>query len=130
MHQHSKTPAFNGQMPIWSKRIGIPTSGNEGRTVIPLSVAPQNYRIQNNLKTLKFPRTKKGLPRYIGFVHYHRSYIPRLSETIASFNELSKSDKSTKIDQELITNFEAMKNPRRMLATFGSNSHCQTGSTY
>ena len=71
-------------------------------------MAPQNHKIQKYLQTLKFPRTKKGLQKYIGFVNYYRNYIPRLSENIAPFHELIKSDKSAKVDQELISNFEAI----------------------
>ena len=79
-----------------------------GRTISPSGVAPQSHKIQKYLQTLKFPRTKKGLQRYIGFVNYYRNYIPRLSEKIAPFHELIKSDKPAKIDQELIANFEAI----------------------
>ena len=79
-----------------------------GRTISPAGVAPQSHKIQKHLQTIKFPRTKKGLQRYIGFVNYYRNYIPRLSEKIAPFHELIKSDKPVKIDQELISNFEAI----------------------
>ena len=78
-----------------------------GRTISPSAVAP-HHKIQKYLQTLKFPRTKKGLQRYIGFVNYYRNYIPRLSAKIAPFHELIKSDKPAKIDQELISNFEAI----------------------
>ena len=71
-----------------------------GRTISPSGVAPQSHKIQKYLQTLKFPRTKKGLQRYIGFVNYYRNYIPRLSEKIAPFHELIKSDKPAKINQE------------------------------
>ena len=54
-----------------------------GRTISPSGVAPQS---QKYLQTLKFPRTKKGLQRYIGFVNYYRNYIPRFSETLHSTN--------------------------------------------
>ena len=77
-----------------------------GRTISPAGVAPQSHKIQKHLQTIKFPRTKKGLQRYIGFVNYYRNYIPRLSEKIAPFHELIKSDKPVKIDQDLISNFE------------------------
>ena len=79
-----------------------------GRTISPAGVAPQSHKIQKHLQTIKFPRTKKGLQRYIGFVNYYRNYIPRLSEKIAPFHELIKSDKPVKIDQDLISNFEAI----------------------
>ena len=42
-----------------------------GRTISPSGVAPQSHKIQKYLQTLKFPRTKKGLQRYIGFVNYY-----------------------------------------------------------
>ena len=80
-----------------------------GRTISPSSVAPQSHKIQKYLQTLKVPRTKKGLQSYIGFVNYYRNYIPPLSEKIAPFHELIKCDKPAKIDQELISNFEAIK---------------------
>ena len=79
-----------------------------GRTISPSGVAPQSHKIKKYLQTLKFPRTKKGLQRYIGFVNYYRNYIPRLSEKIAPFHELIKSDKPAKIDQELISSIEAI----------------------
>ena len=79
-----------------------------GRTISPAGVAPQSHKIQKHLQTIKFPRMKKGLQRYLGFVNYYRNYIPRLSEKIAPFHELIKSDKPVKIDQELISNFEAI----------------------
>ena len=79
-----------------------------GRTISPSGVAPQSHKIQKYLQALNFPRTKKGLQRYIGFVNYYRNYLPRLSGKIALFHELIKSDKPAKIDQELLTNFEAI----------------------
>ena len=78
------------------------------RTISPSGVAPQSHKIQKYLQTLKLPQTKKELQRYIGFVNYYRNYIPRLSEKIVPFHELIKSDKPAKMDQELITNFEAI----------------------
>ena len=77
-----------------------------GQTISPEGVEPQRHKIGNYLQTLKFPRTKKGLQRYIGFEYYYQNYIPRLSEKIAFFHELLKSDKPAKTDQELINNFE------------------------
>ena len=57
-----------------------------GRTISPSSVAPQSHKIQKYLQHLKFPQTKKGLQRYIGFVNYYSNYIPKLSEKIAPFH--------------------------------------------
>ena len=80
-----------------------------GGTISPLGVASQNHKRQNYLKTLKFPRTKKGLQWYIEFVNFYKNYNQRLSEKIVPFHELIKSDKPAKKDQELIRNFEAVK---------------------
>ena len=79
------------------------------RTISPTGVAPQSHKIQKYLQTLKIPRTKKVLQSYIGFVNYYRHYIPRLSKKLAPFHELIKSDKPAKIDQELMSNLEAIK---------------------
>ena len=77
-----------------------------GRTVSPEGIAPQSHKIKNYLQKLSFPKTKKGLQRYIGFVNYYRNYIPRLSEKIAPFHELVKADKPIKITHEIIATFE------------------------
>ena len=55
-----------------------------GRTVSPEGIAPQTHKIQNYLQKLSFPKTKKGLQRYIGFMNYYRNYILGLSEKVAS----------------------------------------------
>ena len=77
-----------------------------GRTVSPEGIAPQSHKIKNYLQKLSFPKTKKGLQRYIGFVNYYRNYIPRLSEKIAPFHELVKADKPIKITNEIIGTFD------------------------
>ena len=77
-----------------------------GRTVSPEGIAPQPHKIKNYLQKLSFPKTKKGLQRYIGFVNYYRNYIPRLSEKIAPFHELVKADNPIKITNEIMQTFE------------------------
>ena len=77
-----------------------------GRTVSPEGIAPQSHKIKNYLQKLSFPKTKKDLQRYIGFVNFYRNYIPRLSEKIAPFHELVTADKPIKITHEIIATFE------------------------
>ena len=96
MHPRSRTPAHDDQMSVRSQGSRILWADD-----LPSGVTPQSHKIQKYLRTLKFPRKKKGLQRYIGFVNYYRNYIPQLSEKNAPFHELVKSDKPAKIDQEL-----------------------------
>ena len=51
-----------------------------GRTKTTKGVAPQKQKITNFLEKVKFPRSKKALQRYIGFLNYYRNYLPRLAE--------------------------------------------------
>ena len=50
-----------------------------GKTITPEGVKPQKERIINLEKT-KFPKSKKALQRYLGFLIHYRNYITRLSE--------------------------------------------------
>ena len=63
-----------------------------GRTISPEGVAPQTHKIKNFLSKLRFPKTKKALQRYLGFVNYYRNYIPRMAEKLQPFYKLLKTD--------------------------------------
>ena len=43
------------------------------QTVSPMGVVSRGHTIQTYLQKLKFPRTKKGLERYVGSVNYYRT---------------------------------------------------------
>ena len=75
-----------------------------GRTISPSGGAPQNHKIQKYLQTLKFPRTKKGLQRSIGFVNFYRNYIPRLSEKILIYTRRYTSSYNLTSQQKLTRN--------------------------
>ena len=69
-----------------------------GRTITIKGVAPQKQKITKFLEKVKFPRPKKALQRYIGFLNYYRNYIPRLAERLTPFFQLLKTtDTKTKI---------------------------------
>ena len=69
-----------------------------GRTITTNGVAPQKQKIANILEKVKFPRSKKALQRYIGFLKYYRKYIPRLAKRFTPFFQLLKTtDAKTKI---------------------------------
>ena len=69
-----------------------------GRTITSKGVAPQKQKIAKFLEKVKFPRSKKALQRYIGFLNYYQKYIPRLAERLTPFFQLLKTtDAKTKI---------------------------------
>ena len=69
-----------------------------GRTITTKGVAPQKQKITKLLEKVKFPRSKKALQRYIGFLNYYQNYIPRLAERLTPFFQLLKTtDAKTKI---------------------------------
>ena len=69
-----------------------------GRTITTNGVAPQKQKITKFLQKVKFPRSKKALQRYIGFLNYYRNYIPRLAERLTPFFQLLKTtDANSKI---------------------------------
>ena len=62
-----------------------------GRTISPEGISPQARKIQNFVDKLRFPKSKKALQRYLGFVNYYRNYIPRMSEKLNPFYKLLKT---------------------------------------
>ena len=79
-----------------------------GRTRTPQVVAPQDHKIQKFLANVRFPKSKKQVQRFFGFVNYYRSYIPRLSEKLLGFYELLKADTQVKVTEELLDNYKAI----------------------
>ena len=69
-----------------------------GRTITTKEVDHQKQKTAKFLEKVKFPRSKKTLQRYIGFLNYHRNYLPRLAERLTPFFQLFKTtDTKTKI---------------------------------
>ena len=60
------------------------------------------------LSKIRFPRSKKQVQKYIGFINYYRNYIPRLSEKMIGMFELLKADAKITISEELVDNFKAI----------------------
>ena len=77
-----------------------------GRTIAPQGVKPQKQHVQNFLSKTKFPKSKKAFQRYLGFLNYYRNYVPRLSERLAPFYKMLKSDENVLVSKELIEQFE------------------------
>ena len=80
-----------------------------GRTISSDGVSPQTQKIQNFLKKLRFPKSKKALQRYLGFVKYYRNYIPRMAEKLNPFYKLLKAEVPINITSELKETFDSVK---------------------
>ena len=76
-----------------------------GRTIIPEGVAPQADKVKDFLSKLRFPKSKKALQRYIGFLNYYRNYIPRLSERLSPFFKLLKETSKFYVPTNLVEDF-------------------------
>ena len=76
-----------------------------GRTITPVGVAPQADKVKNFLSKLRFPKSKKALQRYIGFLNYYRNYIPRLSERLSPFFKLLRETSKFYIPTNWVEDF-------------------------
>ena len=90
-------------MPLWRHPNRI-----HGKNHHTHGVAPQDHKITNFLSNIRFPRSKKQVQKYIGFINYYRNYIPRLSEKMIGMYELLKADAKITISEELVDNFKAI----------------------
>ena len=79
-----------------------------GRTISCDGVSPQAHKIQNFLNKLRFPKSKKALQRYLGFVNFYRNYIPRMAEKLNPFYKLLKTEVSINITSELKETFDSI----------------------
>ena len=79
-----------------------------GRTISPEGTLPQARKIQIFLDKLRFPKSKKALQRYLGFVNYYRIYIPRMTEKFNPFSKLLKTEVPINIMSELKKTFDSV----------------------
>ena len=84
--------------------FGVQEVDFRGRTTTTKGIAPQKQKIAKFLEKVKFPRSRKALQQYIGFLNYYRNYIPRLAERLTPFFQLLKTtDAKTKTRLPLIS---------------------------
>ena len=57
---------------------------------------------------LRFPKSKKALQRYLGFVFYYTNYIPRMPEKLNPFYKLLKTEVPINITSELKATFDSV----------------------
>ena len=79
-----------------------------GRSISPEGISPQARKIQKFLAKLRFPKSKKSLQRYLGFVNYYRNYIPRMAEKLNPFYKLLKTEVPINITSDLKETFESV----------------------
>ena len=79
-----------------------------GRTISAEGISPQARKIQNFLAKLRFPKSKKALQRYLGFVNYYRDYIPRMAEKLNAFCKLLKTEVPINITSDLKETFDSV----------------------
>ena len=79
-----------------------------GKTISSEGVLPQPHKIQNLLNKLRFPKFKKALQRYLGFVNYYRNFIPRMAEKLNPFYKLLKAEVPINVTSELKESFDSV----------------------
>ena len=79
-----------------------------GRTISPEGISPQARKIQKFLDKLKFPKSKKALQRFFGFVNYYRIDFPRMAEKSNPFYKLLKTEVPIIITSELKETFDSV----------------------
>ena len=79
-----------------------------GRTISSKGISPQARKIQKFLENFRFPKSKKTLQRYLGFVNYYRIFIPRRAEKLNPFYKLLKTEVPINITTELRETFDSV----------------------
>ena len=98
------------------------------RTITPAGVEPQKLWVQHFPKhtMTKFPKSKKALQRYLGFLNYYRNYIPRFSERLTPFFKLSTKDETVLVAPYLLEKCSDITRLLTDVAKKHSNSLCPT----
>ena len=79
-----------------------------GQAITPQGVKPPKQNVKTFEKT-KFSKSEKASQRYMGFLNYDRNYVPRLSERLAPFYKMLKSDEKVLASKEFVQQFEEIK---------------------
>ena len=89
--------------------FGIASIEFLGQTIISEGVQPREEKITNFLEKLQIPQTEKQVRRFIGFLQFHKSFIPRLSEKLLPFVKLLHKDHDIIIETVNRKIFEELK---------------------
>ena len=88
--------------------FGVRQVESLGRTISSEGVIPQSHKIQNFLNKLRFPKSKKALQRYLGFVNFYRNNIPRMAKKLNPFYKILKAEVLINITSELKETFNSV----------------------
>ena len=77
-----------------------------GRTITHKALNPRNRTYRTSLKNTKFPKLKKASQRNLIFLNYYRNYVPGLSERLAPFYKMLKSDEKVLVSKKLVLKFD------------------------
>ena len=96
------------ELKIENYHFGVRQVDFLGTTISSEGVLSQTHEIQTFLNKLIFPKSKKALQRYLGFVTYYRNYIPRMAEKLNPFYKLLKAEVPINITSELKETFDSV----------------------
>ena len=88
-----------------SNKFGVKQDQLLGRNITSEGVAPQADKVKDFLSKLRFPKSKKVLQRYIGFLNFLQNYIPRLSERLSPFFKLLEETSKFYVPTNLVGDF-------------------------
>ena len=101
------------KLTIKKRRFGVRQVEILGRTISPEGISPQSRKNQNFLDKLRFPKSKKALQRYLGFLNYYRKYIPRTAEKLKPFYKLSETEVPINITSDLKETYDSVNKALR-----------------
>ena len=96
------------KLTIEKRHFGVRQVEFLGRTISPEGISPQARKIQKFLGELRFPKSKKALQRYLGFVNYYKNCIPRKFEKLYPFYKLLKTEVPINFTSELKETFDSV----------------------
>ena len=82
-------------------QFGVKQMEFVGRIISSKGVSPQTHKIQNFLNNLRLPKSKRALQRYLGFVNYHRKYIPGMAQKVNPLYKLLETEVPINVTSEL-----------------------------
>ena len=96
------------KLTIEKRHFGVSQVDFVGKSISSEEVSPQLYKIRNFLNKLRFPKSKKALQRYLGFVNYYKNYIPRMAEKLNPFYKLLKAEVPINITSDLKETYDSV----------------------